>query len=134
MRTSWKNWGCNCPAERKTQSLRNHPEEVASLVDLPPHVFAVFGLCVGYPNPDSAAVKPRLPQLAVLHRETYNLAEQDEAIANYNEVIKAFYSEQQMNISGDWSEHSANRVKSPQSLSGRDRLREALKNLGFELR
>ena len=80
MRTSWKNWGCNCPAERKTQSLRNHPEEVASLVDLPPHVFAVFGLCVGYPNPDSA-VKPRLPQLAVLHRETYNLAEQDEAIA-----------------------------------------------------
>ena len=52
----------------------------------------------------------------------------------YNEVMKAFYSKQQMNIPGDWSEHSANRVKSPQSLSGRDRLREALKNLGFELR
>lgn len=86
-------------------AMRNHPEEVASLLDLPPHVFAVFGMCVGYPNPDSATVKPRLPQLAVLHRETYNLAEQDEAIANYNEVMKAFYSEQQMNIPGDWSEH-----------------------------
>ena len=60
-------------------AMRNHPEEVASLLDLPPHVFAVFGMCVGYHNPDSAAVKPRLPQLAVLHRETYNLAEQDEA-------------------------------------------------------
>ncbi len=84
-------------------AMRNHPEEVASLLDLPPHVFAVFGMCVRYPNPDAAAVKPRLPQLSVLHRETYKLA-QDEAIADYNSVMKAFYSEQQMNIPGDWSE------------------------------
>ena len=85
-------------------AMRNHPEEVASLLDLPPHVFAVFGMCVGYPNPDAAAVKLRLPQLSVLHRETYKLA-QDEAIADYNEVMKTFYAEQQMNIPGDWSEH-----------------------------
>lgn len=86
-------------------AMRNHPEEVSSLLDLPPHVFAVFGMCVGYPNPNSAAVKPRLPQLSVLHRETYKLENQDDAIADYNEVMKAFYAEQQMNIPGDWSEH-----------------------------
>ena len=115
-------------------AMRNHPEEVAALLGLPPHVFAVFGLCVGYPDPDNeAAIKPRLPQSAVLHRETYNLA-QEEAIADYNEVMKAFYLEQQMNVPGDWSEHSVKRVASPQSLSGRDRLRQALQNLGFELR
>lgn len=115
--------------------MRNHPEEVAATLSLPPHVFAVFGLCVGYPDPDSqVAVKPRLPQSAVLHRETYQLAEQDQAIADYNQVMKAFYTEQKMNVTGDWSEHSLKRVATPQSLSGRDRLGEALKNLGFELR
>ncbi len=47
--------------------------------------------------------------------------------------MKQFYSSQQMNVGGDWSEHSAKRIAFPESLSGRDRLREALNNLGFEL-
>lgn len=116
-------------------AMRNRPEEVAAVLGLPPHIFAVFGMCVGYPDPaKSAAIKPRLPQSAVLHRETYHLAEQEEAIAQYNEVMKAFYAAQQMNVAGDWSEHSAKRVAAPESLTGRDRLRDALKNLGFQLR
>ncbi len=116
-------------------AMRNHPEAVAEVLNLPPHVFAVFGLCVGYPDPAiAAAIKPRLPQSSVLHREIYQLAEQDEAIAHYNEVMKAFYAAQQMNIPGDWTEHSVKRVAFAESLSGRDRLSEALKNLGFPLR
>jgi hypothetical protein len=115
--------------------MRNHPEDVAATIGLPPHVFAVFGMCVGYPDPNVAtAMKPRLPQSAVLHRESYKLSEQDEAIAHYNEVMKAFYTEQQMKVTGDWAEHSSKRVATSSSLSGRDRLREALNNLGFELR
>lgn len=116
-------------------AMRNHPEEVAAILGLPSHVFAVFGLCVGYPDPaKAAAVKPRLSQPAVLHLETYNLSVQDRAIADYNQVMQTFYAQQQMNVAGDWSEHSAKRVASPESLSGRDRLREALHSLGFELR
>ncbi|MBW4585478.1 NADPH-dependent oxidoreductase [Aetokthonos hydrillicola Thurmond2011] len=116
-------------------AMRNKPEEVAKVLNLPPQVFGVFGLCVGYADPaKEAAIKPRLSQSAILHRETYQLAEQSEAIAHYDEVMKAFYAEQQMNITGDWSEHSAKRVAFAQSLSGRDRLSEALKNLGFQLR
>ncbi|BAZ50627.1 nitroreductase [Nostoc sp. NIES-4103] len=115
--------------------IRNKPEEVARVINLPSSVYAVFGLCVGYPNPEvAAAVKPRLPQSAVLHRETYKLADQDDAIAHYNNIIKEFYTEQKMNIPGDWSEHSAQRIATVESLRGRDRLREALNNLGFKLR
>ena len=77
---------------------------------------------------------PRLPQTAVLHREAYNLAVQNEVITDCNEVMKAFYTQQQINLPSDWSEHSAKRVATPESLSGRDRLHKALKNLGFDLR
>ncbi len=116
-------------------AMRNHPEKVAAELGLPNHVFAVFGLCVGYPDPDhAAAIKPRLSQEAVLHRETYSLEVQDPAIARYNDVMATFYAEQQMNISGDWSQHSADRVASANSLRNRAQLREMLKNLGFELR
>ena len=70
-------------------AIRKSTQEVATLLNLPPFVFPVFGLCVGYPNPESQpAIKPRLPQSAVLHRETYKLAEQGEAIAHYNDIMK----------------------------------------------
>lgn len=115
--------------------IRNHPDAVAETLNLPPHLFAVFGMCVGYPDPARAAtIKPRLPQAAILHRETYNLSVQETAIAQYNQVMKSFYSEQQMEVPGDWSEHSAKRVANAAALSGRDRLRERLNSLGFPLR
>jgi nitroreductase len=114
--------------------MRNHPEAVAETLHLPPHLFAVFGLCVGYADPAKpAAIKPRLPQAAVLHRETYSLEGQEDAIAHYNQVMQRFYTEQQMNIPGDWVEHSVKRIATTEALSGRDRLREALNALGFPL-
>ena len=32
-------------------AMRNHPEAVAAELGLPPHVMALFGMCVGYPDP-----------------------------------------------------------------------------------
>lgn len=115
--------------------IRNKPEQVAETLQLPPHLFAVFGLCVGYPDlAKPATIKPRLPQTAVLHRETYSLTQQEEAIDQYNEIMKQFYDSQKMNVSGDWVEHSLKRVATAQSLSGRDRLKEILQRLGFALK
>lgn len=113
--------------------IRNQPEGVAEVLDLPSHLFAVFGMCVGYPDPaQPTAIKPRLPQAAVLHRETYSL-EQDAAIAEYNQVMQDFYQSQQMNAAV-WTEQSSKRVATAEALTGRDRLKEALQNLGFKLR
>lgn len=115
-------------------AMRNRPEEVAAELDLPQGAFAVFGMTVGYPDPARMpAIKPRLPQTAVLHRERYT-ADQAAAVADYNGIMERFYNEQQMRVSGDWVEHSAQRVAGPSSMSGRHRLREALRNLGWELR
>ncbi|MFV9507685.1 MAG: NADPH-dependent oxidoreductase [Oscillochloridaceae bacterium umkhey_bin13] len=116
-------------------AMRNRPLEVATELNLPPRCVAVFGLCVGWPDPERpTAVKPRLPQTAVLHHEQYQAEHEATAVAQYNAAMADFYVEQKMRVTGDWSQHSSQRVAGPQSLSGRDTLAESLKQLGFELR
>ena len=114
--------------------IRNRPEDVAAELGLPAGVFAVFGMCVGYEDPERPAqVKPRLPQAAVLHKEQYSLAAQAPAIRDYDATLAAFYAAQGMNPA-DWSSVAARRVRSASALTGRDRLVEALHNLGFKIR
>lgn len=116
-------------------AARNRPRELSALLNLPPRVFAVFGMAVGVPaEGDTSSVKPRLPQSAVLHRETYDAEAQKLAVAAYDEEMARFYAEQGMNVRGSWSEHSARRVGSAAALMGRDTLRDVLADLGFSLR
>jgi nitroreductase len=115
-------------------AMRNLPEQIAAELGLPPHVFAVFGMSVGYPDPDRPTdIKPRLPQSLVLHREQYSVAPHSEAIDRYNATMREFQSEQRMKAI-DWTQQCFSRVKDAVALRGRDRMRDALRNLGFELR
>jgi len=114
--------------------IRNQPEQVAAELGLPPRVLPVFGLCVGYPDETRPAdVKPRLPQEVVLHREQYDAQSQVAAIAQYDEVMGGFQTAQGLSAAG-WTSRSLARWRSRESLHGRDRLRDALNALGFELR
>lgn len=114
--------------------MRNKPLDVAALLGLPPRTFAVFGMCVGYPDPDRpAAIKPRLAQPAVLHRETYDAGATAPAVADYDETSAGFYRSQNMERNA-WSIHSAKRSVGPASLSGRHTLRDSLAKLGFPLK
>lgn len=115
--------------------MRNRPEAVAELLELPPRVVAVFGMCLGTPDPAKPAeVKPRPPQSVVLHHERYSLAAQDPGIEAYNDAMARFYEEQKMNVHGTWAVHSAKRIAGPETLSGRDTLVEALRKRGFPLK
>ncbi|MBH0776480.1 NADPH-dependent oxidoreductase [Nocardia bovistercoris] len=114
-------------------ALRNKPEEVAAELGLPDSVFAVFGLVVGHPDPsEGARVKPRLPQAAVLHHETYDLEAQRDHVTAYETRIAEFYAEQ--DLAHSWRERVLARLASAASLNGRDRLRESLLGRGFGLR
>jgi hypothetical protein len=86
--------------------------------------------------PDPAAqsgIKPRLPQSVVVHREQYDATVDPAAMAAYDGRMSAFQTEQRM-PDERWTQRVINRVKTPESLSGRHRMREALGNLGFELK
>ncbi len=112
--------------------MRNQPEAVAEVLGLPPRTAAVFGMCVGYPDPARAAeIKPRLPPSAVLHRGRYQTSAHEEPVDQYVDTMAAFYAAQRMQTNGDWAEHSLNRVRGPDALSGRQHLDAALRARGF---
>ena len=115
--------------------MRNQPEEVAKVLGTHSNVFPVFGLVVGQPDPARPAqIKPRLPQSAVLHREQYQLPVDTQAeIGNYNSHLRAFMRAQGMKEM-DWSTQVVERLLTPEALTGRHRLYEALRNAGFSYR
>jgi hypothetical protein len=114
--------------------IRNKPAEVAAELGLPPQSVALFGLTVGVPDPAApASVKPRLPQAAVLFRETYGEAHAPAALAAYDRSLRSFQREQAM-IERDWTEQASQRVRGAESLAGRDVLRDVLHGLGFQLK
>ena len=117
-------------------ALRNHSEAVAAELQLPPDAFALFGLCVGWPDPTRpTAVKPRLAQSVVLHEETYHAGDRNaeaQAVADYDALIQQFQRSQGV-AAVAWSRQATQRVAGAQSLSGRHQLTQALHARGFAL-
>jgi FMN reductase [NAD(P)H] len=58
--------GC-CPIS----VVRNHVEKLAELLELPPAVFPVAGLCVGYPT-QPGWINTRLPPAVSVHTDRYD--------------------------------------------------------------
>ncbi|WP_439552923.1 NADPH-dependent oxidoreductase [Falsiroseomonas sp.] len=115
-------------------ALRHHPEKVAAELNLPPNAFAAFGLAVGHPDPAvPGAVKPRLPQSLVLHREQYGITDEGTAIAGYDKALGDFSQAVGMGQQ-DWTQRMISRVGTAAALSGRDRMKDALTALGFGLK
>jgi nitroreductase len=115
-------------------ATRSQPEAVAEELGLPQSCFALFGLCVGYPaEAIEAQVKPRLPQAAVLHRETYSPQAIAPAVARYDRHSVEFRREQALEPL-EWTKHILQRLRSADSLKGRSRLKDTLVKLGFPMK
>lgn len=71
-------------------ALRNNPQGVADLLELPDLTFPVFGLCIGHPDQDPE-VKPRLPLSVALKHETYSDEGDVEALTEYDERVRHYY-------------------------------------------
>ncbi|SEJ74105.1 Nitroreductase [Sphingobium sp. AP50] len=115
--------------------MRNDPLAVAAELDLPPNVFALFGQCIGKPDPARPSdVKPRLPKEAVLFREQYGFDEKAmAAVQAYDARAREFQREQGMREQ-DWTRQISKRVNSEASLDGRHVMRQVLMQLGFGLK
>lgn len=115
-------------------AMRNNVQRIAELLELPPGATAVFGLCVGYPKPESAAeVKPRLPQSVVLHRDRYDASTEAQYRAAYDARLEEFSRRNEMSAY-TWTQRVIGRMATIKALNGREKLKEALIALGFPLR
>lgn len=106
--------------------IRNHPEKVSELLQLPKLTMPVFGLTFGYPAPSKAAIKPKLRQEHVFFDEVYGNPDSTE----FDARITEFFVSQGMDASEPWSLKSAHRVRI-EGLSGRETLIEFLRKQGF---
>lgn len=108
--------------------IRNDPEKVSQLLELPELVYPVFGLCIGYPQQDPD-IKPRLPSEAVLHSERYRMSQSKaELIDRYDAQVRDYYRQRTSGkLSVSWSEQMAKQA----ATQSRPFMMEFLKNQGF---
>ena len=111
-------------------AIRNDPQTVADLLQLPDDVYPVFGLCVGEPAQDPE-VKPRLPVEVVLKEDVYADDGDEELIAAYDETLRQYYRTRSGGTKeSSWTEEMARLVGGER----RPHMREFLAKRGFELR
>lgn len=77
--------------------IRNDPEKVCRLLDIPDNAYPVFGMCLGYPD-DDPGTKPRLPLDVVLKRETHGNTEPAELMSAYDKLVRDYYRSRDTNV------------------------------------
>ena len=110
--------------------LRNKPAEVSALLQLPDHVYPVFGLCLGHPAQDPE-VKPRMPLEAVLMHDRYDDSVFDQNVSKYDETVRQYYKTRTGgNKDSTWSQE----MKALVGKESRPHMREFLNKRGFLLK
>lgn len=111
-------------------AIRNDPQVVADLLELPDHVYPVFGLCIGVPDQDPE-VKPRLPIDVVLKDDVYDTSGDVERITAYDTTVREYYRTRSGGSKdSSWTEEMARLVDGER----RPHMRSFLADRGFELR
>ena len=115
-------------------AMRNNPEKVAELLQLPSEVFGVFGLCVGYASSDiKAEVKPRLPQAAIAFNEVYGNPDEQKLRINYDHEMTKFSERNEM-VADTLTNRVLGRMGKLSGMNGREKLMGILNSMGFPLR
>jgi FMN reductase (NADPH) len=74
--------------------LRESISEISDLLEIPEHVYPVFGLVLGYPEKgisrDSEEPKPRLPMSVIYSENRYEPAT-EKTLDDYNETMQRYY-------------------------------------------
>ncbi|GAA0382975.1 FMN reductase (NADPH) [Bacillus horti] len=111
--------------------IRSRIAEVSEVLNLPDHVYPVFGMCIGYPD-QSPGVKPRLPLEAVYFENEYQPFEQvKDKVAAYDQTMSQYYEARTAGKRTDtWSEMMSRSLKDPK----RTHLKDFLAERGFLLK
>lgn len=109
--------------------VRNNPDEISELVNLPDKVFPLFGMTVGIPA-EIQIVKPRLPTEAIVHENVYDETKYENIIDLYDVIMRDYYRNRLTNKKDtNWSETIGEFLKNPRRLH----MRKFISSKGFHL-
>lgn len=108
--------------------VRNAPEEISTLFNLPTGVAPMFAMTIGVPD-EANEVKPRLPVEAILHENSYDADKYEDIIPVYDEIMNDYYLSRGSNRKdAAWSDAMATFLGSPK----RTHMKAFLDKQGFE--
>lgn len=88
--------------------IRNNPQAVIELLDLPEYTYPINGLAVGYPA-NLSQQKPRMPVAAFRHDEKYDKEKLPALIDEYDQLMQRYLRNiGRYEIEGDWSRNTMN--------------------------
>lgn len=110
--------------------IRNNPDEICRLLDIPENVYPVFGMCLGYPD-ENPEKKQRLPMEVVLKTDRYTTKGDLQKIEEYDEAIRQYYLKRTNGKRADtWSNMMARHM----SVVPRPHMRGFLERHGFKMK
>jgi nitroreductase len=87
--------------------IRNDPQTVCSLLEIPDQAYPVFGMCLGWPAHDPPP-KPRLPVEAVLYTDRYPAAHDPAVLEEYDRTTNHYYLNRNSNLKDEtWTRQMA---------------------------
>jgi len=91
--------------------IRNDPETVCELLNIPDRAYPVFGMCLGYPD-QTPTLKPRLPLDLVLKEDSFfgqgSKKEVSDSLEAYDQTCSAYYLNRDSNLKEQtWSRQMA---------------------------
>ncbi|WP_342599526.1 oxygen-insensitive NADPH nitroreductase [Psychrobacillus sp. FSL H8-0483] len=110
--------------------VRNEPEEISRLFDLPEGVFPLFAITLGVPDQENE-VKPRLPVEAILHENIYDSSKYETLLKEYDQTMEEYYASRGSNQKvANWTKQMADFLESPR----RPHMAKFLASKGFQLK
>ena len=111
-------------------AVRNRPLDVGKLLGMPRRVYPVFGMCLGWPA-EAPKQKPRMDHGTVVHYERYRTEGLDAALDAYDAALAQHYDSIGKKTTRDsWTHDIDEKFAAPR----RDKLRQYLKEMGFDFR
>jgi len=108
--------------------VRNAPEEISELLNLPRGVAPMYAMSIGVPD-EANEVKPRLPVDAIIHENGYDEEKYNEIIPAYDKTMNDYYMNRGSNQKDAvWSDSMAAFLNEPR----RTHMKDFLKKRGFE--
>lgn len=107
--------------------IRNNPEKIVKLLEIPSNAYPVLGMCIGYPD-QHPEIRPRLPIDVIYKIDKYSNEDEISKIQDYDKSVSEYYYRRTKGKRKEgWSQQMASKMEGEL----RPHMKEFLAKQGF---